>query len=109
WRSGGGLGAGAGGGGGEVGGGRRGGLRDAIRVGARDRAAEQDHRQQADQDDRERRGRGLGQAFVGSEAIDADRQGLEVERAQDQGRGQFLEHVDEHQDDRTQHAAPEQR
>ena len=52
----------------------------ALAARAGDRPAEQDHRDQADHDDRERRGRGLGQALVGGEAVDPDREGLEVER-----------------------------
>ena len=75
----------------------------------RDRAAEHDHRGQRHHHDHDRADGGLRQPLVGGEAVDADRQRIEIERPDQQRRRQLLHHLDEGHDGRRQHRPAQQR
>ncbi len=73
------------------------------------RARQQDHRQQACGDDGECGQSAFFQLIEGGQHEHRGRQRLEVERAQDQRRRQFLHAVDEHQQRRRNQCRPQQR
>ena len=73
------------------------------------RTRQEQHRREPDENDRERRQRGLRQALVARELVGLRRERVEIERPHDERGGKLLHHVDEHQQERRSSASRDQR